>query len=142
MTAIIAQQASASSSTLKTESKNDTKIEHMNKGLHMWSGSHTWLHLWSGYHTGLHLGSGNKMRSGEKEHMWTGNKGHLGSGNKLGTWVDKKTEKLGSVFKKMSDDKLTALLIQINTLTTNITDPTLLSIINSIKSLIQQNIGN
>ena len=149
-------QTNASSDILKNENKNNSKMEQMKK----------WLHLGSGFHTGLHLGSGMKMRSGEKmwskekEHMddgdrkhygsgnksRSGEKEHIGSGKKLGTGInknmDKKTKKLDSVFKKMTDEKLTSLLTQINTLTTTITDPTLLSIINNIKALIQQNIGN
>lgn len=123
-------QTNASSDTLKNDSKDNAKMEHMNK----------WLHMGSWSHTGLHLGSGNRPE------FESGNKEHFGSGSKLGTGIsknmDKKTEKLGFVFQKMTDEKLNALLTQINTLTATITDPTLLSIINNIKALIQQNIGN
>ena len=161
---MIVWQANASSNELRNESEKDSKIEHMNKWPRTWSWSHTGIHLGSEnrsefesgekkhFGSGFKLGSGNKMRSeekiwsGKKEHMNNGDKEHYGSGNKLGTGVnknmDKKTKKLDSVFKKMTDEKITSLLTQINTLSTTITDPTLLSIINNIKTLMQQNIGN
>lgn len=139
MTAMIVWQANASSNEFRNESEKDSKIEHMNR----------WMRLGSG----MKMRSGDKIWSGKKVHIdddkkyyGSGKKEHMGSGNKLGTGVNKnmnkKTKKLDSVFKKMTDEKLTSLLTQINTLTTTITDPTLLSIINNIKTLIQQNIGN